>query len=57
MEDEAVPPDVVPLEALKAIERVIWRAGITGDRCGLVAAGVLEALSTAGFQVVESTRP
>jgi hypothetical protein len=49
--------DAVPVEALKAIERAVWKNGITGDACARVAAAIVEALSDAGFTVQEASAP
>jgi hypothetical protein len=39
-------------DAAQAIERVIWRNGITGDACARVAQSVLAALGDAGLVVL-----
>lgn len=43
--------DAFDLEALKTVEKVLWRNGITGDACTRVAASVLKALEDAGYRL------
>lgn len=38
--------------ARRAVERVLWRAGVTGDACARVAAELDAALESEGFSVL-----
>lgn len=55
MSDARIPEDWPELEALKTIEKVVWRNGIEGDACARIAATIVQSLVEAGYVLVRKT--